>query len=1582
MATAQTRKLGWVAIWGILALAAVPPGDVAGQFRRSSSDAKDQDAENVFLPPDRSVLQQLARAKQMLADEEYAEAAHLLDKILEEEEDSFYQADKNSLHHRSLKAEAQRLIGAMPDRGLQTYRLKFGAAAKMHLGEALAAGDIDGLAFVSRRYFHTDSGYEATLLLGLDHLNRARPLAAALTLQRLQDTARNIERFEPTLSLATAVAWIQAGVPDKAQDGLVKLKDRTQQKTIVLGGKQVPLFTEKVKALDWLAQVVGSLQSNDQGEPDRWVMMLGNAARNARVEGSQPLLNTLWHVPATDDPAIDGMLRQLRHMYTEQDQATLPSMHPLAVNDVVLMRNARTLLGIDFETGKRLWEAQVDDPLENAAGRLGPEVLMRQPNIGLGLGQRVWDDTTYGTLSSDGKLVFSIEDLGIGPNMPSGRTVIVGGRHIPGAPQAPSNRLAAHDIHNGKLKWHLGGPNDQFPLRQAETFFLGPPLPLMGQLYVLAESKNEAAVVLMALDAQNGSLLWQQRLAVVEETLHESPPRRMAGVSPSYCDGLLICPTGVGAVVAVDLATRSLLWGYRYRRDYDANQQQVMMRMNGFYQPGQPIPSRWTDGAAIIADRKVLITPVESDALHCLNLVDGTSAWKQPLKRQDDLYLACVHRDLAVLVGRRCVRAVALDKDGAVAWNSTTATYPEGTMPSGRGFLSDNKYYVPLTSAEVMAVDLNTGKVVETAKSRKGTVPGNMICYRGRVISQGVDGVETFYQRKAAETEVKRRLAADAADPVALALQGEVLLDQNKLSEAIDSFRRAFEKDGDPRTKGLLRDALLEGLRTQFAVYRPRVAEIQALLNEPGQQAAYLRVMAEGLQAAGEPLAAFEHYLRLLELDGVGRQLETISRTHSVRRDRWVQARLLGLLDETKEPSVRAKVDAVIQARLDATLQSGKINELQNFLNYLGGHSVAGAARRELAKRLVEADRVLEAEMALWRDQESTDPAIAGPAVAQIAEMLRKIGRPADAAACYARLTRDYADVVCLDGKTGRELAAALAAESPVRAALEAKDAWPIGLVEVTKKNKSASQPAYGRFGLRYDGSPAPFFKDVAVHFDQNQRAVIARDPMGKEMWRVTLGESQNNVYYNRGTTEGAVHGHLLMMALGNKIVAIDAVGNSTGKPGKLLWDHDLNASVDLAAARNLPMQLWGVMPWAFQNHQYSRASNRMNGIGPATSQVLCFQRFRNIVAVDPLSGDPLWTHGNVPPNAELFGDDDYVFALPRDETEALVFRALDGKPLGKRKIPRSAPGGGEYYHDARGQQKHVPITVSCMASFGRNMVLWRREGSSRLLEYYDPWLEKTLWGPLKFSDRAQIDAVDNEAVAICEAEDNQAHVVIVTLPDGKKVVDTKVAVKDGFSPLQNVTLLRYEGRYLLVTSNQVQASGRRPVRNIQPLPGMMMQPIQNGWVFGFNPDGQLTWPQPTPITSQYMAPEQPAGSPLLIFACQEYIQTGNSAQNNVLVACLDKRSGRMVYEEKFPGSINTFEIAVDTSEKTIELRFQQIARMLRLTDKPLPEVEKPPEGKPAPGPKTSPIKALFKALQKSAEEFVPPSDSEADPFG
>ncbi len=288
------------------------------------------------------------------------------------------------------------------------------------------------------------------------------------------------------------------------------------------------------------------------------------------------------------------------------------------------------------------------------------------------------------------------------------------GGGLPGEQTSACNRLAAYEIRTGKLRWHIGGPAGQHALRQAETFFLGPPLPLLGQLYVLGEIKGE--IRLLALDGATGNLLWSQQLAVAEQGVLQDASRRWAGASPSYADGVLVCPTTTGAIVGVELATRSLLWGYRYGHSRSGNRMNMGMPMvlSG------PGPPRWIDGSVSIADGRVLATPAESDLLYCLSLTDGGLLWKCP--RNGDLYVACVDRDKVVLVGRRAVRALRM-ADGTPAWKRAIEL-PESSTPSGRGFRAGERYFLPLSSAEIVGIDLEQGPDRAGSQIAKGRRSG------------------------------------------------------------------------------------------------------------------------------------------------------------------------------------------------------------------------------------------------------------------------------------------------------------------------------------------------------------------------------------------------------------------------------------------------------------------------------------------------------------------------------------------------------------------------------------------------------------------------------------------------------------------------------------------------------------------------------------------------------------------------------------------------------------------------------------------------------------------------------------------
>ncbi len=436
--------------------------------------------------------------------------------------------------------------------------LLYGANAQQKLDEAIASGDVTALAEVSRRFFHTKAGYEATFLLATLQLDHGHPLAAALAFRRLQGTP-GAAQFEPALSIKMATCWARAGMTEKAKETLTKLSAGQRDEKFLVAGKALPLFHRDEEALSWLSQIVGTPANTPVDGADQWAMFRGSPTRNTISNGSSPLLSRRWSVRTADENggAIEEMIEQLRVSAKDQGGSQLCALHPLAVRDYVFMRSVAGLVAINFATGKRVWRGHDDDSIRqlldpNAATRAAQQ--MRLPNFNAArmmintgvkdgprwLATRLWEDNTYGTMSSDGERLFCVEDLDSGLNLVEPRRVVNPNGRMAIQPNAPRsfNRLAAYDIATeGKLKWEAGGPVGEARNDLAGAFFLGPPLPLADSVYALTELKGE--IRLVAIDANSGKLEWSQQLAVLESVSGFEQMRRTAGVSPSFSDGVL-----------------------------------------------------------------------------------------------------------------------------------------------------------------------------------------------------------------------------------------------------------------------------------------------------------------------------------------------------------------------------------------------------------------------------------------------------------------------------------------------------------------------------------------------------------------------------------------------------------------------------------------------------------------------------------------------------------------------------------------------------------------------------------------------------------------------------------------------------------------------------------------------------------------------------------------------------------------------------------------------------------------------------------------------------------------------------------
>lgn len=642
----------------------------------------------------------------------------------------------------------------------------------------MKSGDFAALADVARRYFHTQAGYEATWRIGAQRFDRGQFLAAALAFERLRAVPHARAQREPHLSLRTAICWSRIAMTERALATLHELPLRDGM-SIRAGEREIPPFAPDEDRGAWLARHFGGAAAVGGGASSGdWPLFRGDQARigiaSLGSPGEKP--QKPWRRSDVVDPEKDyadpgetETEARLRRMIpvARTDTNSLPARHPLVVGDLVFVQTLGTLRAMRIDTGETVWETMVDDTLSELL--LGGGQFKDMPAAGRDvliarlLDERCWKDLLHGTLSSDAIAggppdaathlpaparqaghpaaarpagswsghVYAIEGSGFATpfvltNELRGPSDIVRPRAF--------NRLAAFDALTGRTVWKVGGaPSDEFDFVRplAGHFFLGPPLPLGGKLYVLAE--HEEQVRLLALDAQTGALEWAQTIAEPDYNISDSPPRRMAASSPSYADGVLVCPTGAGGLVAFELDTRSLLWAFQVA---DGGQPGAPPR-----RPPVPVSTAqsWNEPVPLIAERHVLFVPPTGDAVYCVGLLDGVLRWKHP--RGDALALAGVSRGRVVIAGVDSVQALTLE-NGSPVWDRP-AELSRG-KPAGRGLLTEERLYLPLSTSQIAVFDLDTGRPLESIDLPPDIEPGNLLGARGTIISQGAGAVGAF----------------------------------------------------------------------------------------------------------------------------------------------------------------------------------------------------------------------------------------------------------------------------------------------------------------------------------------------------------------------------------------------------------------------------------------------------------------------------------------------------------------------------------------------------------------------------------------------------------------------------------------------------------------------------------------------------------------------------------------------------------------------------------------------------------------------------------------------------------------------
>jgi outer membrane protein assembly factor BamB len=733
-----------------------------------------------------------------------------------------------------------------------------------------------------------------------------------------------------------------------------------------------------------------------------------------------------------------------------------------------------------------------------------------------------------------------------------------------------------------------------------------------------------------------------------------------------------------------------------------------------------------------------------------------------------------------------------------------------------------------------------------------------------------------------------------------------------------------------PTVRNLLVKVMMELMRKDFAAHVSLTDELDKLVTDPAQRREVLRWRVQGLVEQNRLDDAFAALLELADQElaaavvGTSSQaLQQIDRERSVRLDRWLQGQLRAILDKA-DSETKSKITGELKSRLSRASASGGVHALRMFLNLFGFHEVADSARLVLIERLIAADALLEAETIAGDLFDNSDSSIAGPARASLAALYEKAKRLELAAAAYQQLGRDFATVVVGGGKTGGDLAREAAQKSELVAYFAS---WPSGEVEVKESDSAPlnQRNSYAVQVTHYYGA-AP--RGLKVIYDPGRNDVSIRSETGQVLGNAPLGNSlrRTNTSFGPGPLLTAkINGHLAVLNLGGDVMAIDGLRADRGNEA-LLWRQDAGEEATTGIISSRP----GVSsrnPLVGPQNMTIESVGRQNfSTGPINSGGVAFQRGRQIVCVDSLTGQTLWERASapqaeIPQQAQLFGDDELLFvvdARPDSKVEeVLVLSAIDGQLLGRRKID---------------------IADRRWATHGRRVLAVDAKNDSRnpsvSVRLYDAWDGQKQLLSKQVASGSRGFLIDGEELALLESSGN---FTMISLATGQVRFSVPLEAEPELAFIQ---VVRSRTQYLLLASQdrgQITAGGLMPLQIAQGL----QQRGMHGRMYAFGrATGKLQWQTPAFVSHHYLPPDQPTESPLFFFAANR--QSNNKRTTNVLV--LDRRTGRNVYEKELNGQAMSCDIAVDATKHLTTLAlFGDTNRSLTFEATDQPVAPEPP---------------------------------------
>ncbi|MCA9077681.1 MAG: PQQ-binding-like beta-propeller repeat protein [Planctomycetaceae bacterium] len=1420
-------------------------------------DSEQDSATNVSLDPfdertlvDRERQAWYERADRLSIDGDYRQSAQLLQQILDADEDSLL-LDRNG-EWRSLHQEVERLILLKSDDALaRTYEGLVRDRAHALLRQARQQGGFGPLGQVSRRYFATEAGQQAANEIGALMLDAGHIHEAAYWFQRLQKVRAPLTQ-DP--------AW----------------RDRTAEvmRQIEEGSEDTSHPCGQVRLSEWMSP-------------------FGGPTHTGRFVESDPILIQNWSQPTTERPKLVEQIEQLIEDLQDQRHACIPAAIPLVVDGKVAYRTMRGVSVVDAASGHLLWSTQEDvsnerllagETVSRPATEMGVKRVRPVPlYLGQGaddhsLAGAIFRDGVSGFLSSDGVRVFVLEDHATLSYQQPGHYRGRQGNDDPYGRHWESNRIVAYNLDDGRLNWSVGGPqrNDLFDPPLAGVLFQGPPVVDGDELYVIGERRGTET--LFVLDRHTGEQLWSHALAGVSTQIDADLVRRWWPALPAVHAGVIVCPTTVGWVLAIDRYEHRIRWTHRYsqRREGQQHSRQATMANQ------RPINHRWSPSAPMIANGRIVLTPSElpDEIYHtepqivCLDLRTGKQRWHRP--KEQDLYVAGIFDDRVIVVGTDHLEARGL-KDGRQAWQ--TAIPDDAGSPSGRGIVSGDDFLLPLQSGELWRVSLKDGSIVAKSKLPNADEPlGNLLVDEGRLLSLTPLAITSFASRQVVERTLANS-SETSIDGTSQLQAAELLMIDGQFDAALtrldDLAEDTLSHDDSARRERLLRTSLVVRIRSDLQSSEPYLERLQQLALSPQQMLDVEQLTAARLLALGQPLEAFDVYWRRAQAPN---DLMVENETGTVRMDRWLAGQLTSIW-KGMSAEERAKVDARVSAVLDS-LPEDDSNRSNWWINVLTFHPAHIELAQQLASGADDADRRAETEVRLLRLlSPGTTSTVYNDAKNDLIRLLDRQDRLEDLATLVAKWSGAESPAGSGDDQ-----------RPEVDVPLGMQQDWTSERFGISQSGFSSNRHQMELPIERGEGVPSLDGMRLRVH-QQLQRLNIDK-LNGERFWELPL-QFQAQSQFNQLVISDSL-GQTVFVVFRGILHAISLADR------ELLWQCPLDVRSETAGFHRSGIshrrQEMTVAPVFRMTNGLRRRSSTRSMLAIVTPNYVCYFGRNTITALDSMTGEPLWTHEGIGPQTKVVGNSRHVFIVPPSPAAPYALSATDGLPVDLPSL-KDLLAGTIAVHE----QGLVTIDVLDGGLFG----FGKRISTLKLV---DEFSNDILWSASFRDETRLIQLSEHEVLAIEPGG-------IIRLVNWAEQTDRTIG------QVSADLVQKAESLYAVADRRRIYVSFNQPSDNHHWTD--QVNSIQvNGTLAAFDRStGRVDWEVELDETN--LLTEHLPQLPVLVFHSRRLTpDVPNSQAQMVQLRMLDKASGEQLLDETRYVSTGAFrEVDVDLASRSIEFK-------------------------------------------------------------